>query len=555
MGATNCPETPRQKMITMMYLVYTAMLALNVSAEVIQGFKSVGTAMHDSNKNIAAKLEDTYMNFDIAYQNSPDKVREMYERAQEIKSLSREITAYIDSMECEFIGSKVATAVSYTDPGTKKEWDLQLRDENGRAIQENVRIALDSIGFAWFTDKQLEDNHAPAQFFIGGDVKNPDPDLGAIKIKNKLSEFVSKVNNALGDDSSHIKMALNLSDDYNKEGDLVPWEVLNFNEVITGAALVTLTRLKSEMMNAEFDAVNLLYKKVNKGDHSFDQIMMLSRPKSTYIIQGGVYESDIYVGAYDSKAKFTATINGQTLNMTDSGSVHYRVVCNNLGPQRITGTASVTNAEGTKEYPISDNYFVAKPMAVVSLDNMLVVYAGIENPITVSVPGVDSRNLRVTMDPSMGKIRDGEGAGKYIVIPNSNNKRITLNVQAVIDRQTQNMGDQTFRVKAIPDPVLKVGSYDPGAKVFKKEFNEGTMVGAVKNKDFEFKVERGAIRIQKMNITVGARTLAEITGNRFNPEVVSAIKKANKGDKLIVDATVMMPDGKPRTVTSIITLK
>ena len=66
MGATNCPETPRQKMITMMYLVYTAMLALNVSAEVIQGFKSVGTALHESNKNLEFKLRDSYENFRIA---------------------------------------------------------------------------------------------------------------------------------------------------------------------------------------------------------------------------------------------------------------------------------------------------------------------------------------------------------------------------------------------------------------------------------------------------------------------------------------------------------
>ena len=98
MGATNCPETPRQKMITMMYLVYTAMLALNVSAEVINGFKSVATAMHESNKNISAKLEDTYTNFDLALKNSPEKVKEMYDRAQEIRQLSKDITAYIDSM-------------------------------------------------------------------------------------------------------------------------------------------------------------------------------------------------------------------------------------------------------------------------------------------------------------------------------------------------------------------------------------------------------------------------------------------------------------------------
>ena len=105
MGATNCPETPRQKMITMMYLVYTAMLALNVSAEVVNGFKSVGTAMHETNKNLVLKLDDTYANFDQAMENSPDKVREMYNRAQEIRRLSQDITAYIDSQQYLFIGS------------------------------------------------------------------------------------------------------------------------------------------------------------------------------------------------------------------------------------------------------------------------------------------------------------------------------------------------------------------------------------------------------------------------------------------------------------------
>lgn len=186
MGATNCPETPRQKMITMMYLVYTAMLALNVSAEVVQGFKSVASAMHESNKNITAKLDDTYGNFDAAMQNSPDKVREMYTRAQEIKRLSGEITSFIDSMQFTFIGTKVASNVKYKFPGTDRTLELMLRDENGNSINENVRAALDSAGYAWFTDKQLEDNHAPAQFFIGGDVKNPDPNLGAIQIKNKI---------------------------------------------------------------------------------------------------------------------------------------------------------------------------------------------------------------------------------------------------------------------------------------------------------------------------------------------------------------------------------
>ena len=85
MGATNCPETPRQKMITMMYLVYTAMLALNVSAQVVDGFKTVGSAMTKSNENLQIKLDDTYANFEQALKNSKDKVQEDYDKAQEVR--------------------------------------------------------------------------------------------------------------------------------------------------------------------------------------------------------------------------------------------------------------------------------------------------------------------------------------------------------------------------------------------------------------------------------------------------------------------------------------
>ena len=555
MGATNCPETPRQKMITMMYLVYTAMLALNVSAEVIQGFKSVGTAMHDSNKNIAAKLEDTYQNFDLAYKNSPDKVREMYERAQEIKNLSNEITTYIDSMECEFIGSKVASSIKYKDPGTKKEWELLLRDESGKAIQENVRLALDSIGFAWFTDKQLEDNHAPAQFFIGGDVKNPDPELGAIKIKNKLSEFIKKVNSALGDDSSHVKMALNLSDGYDKEGKLVPWEVLNFNEVITGAALVTLTRLKSETMNAEYDAVNMLYKKVSKGDKSFSDVAMISRPRSTYILQGGIYETRINVAAYDSKQKFKARINGQEITSGDSGTVVYRTTCNTLGQQRITGTAYVTSPDGgTEEYPINDVYFVANPAGVVRLDGMQVVYAGLDNPITISAAGMDTRMLKPVIEGGQYKLTKLDEEGKYNLVPAAGSKKLTINVEATVDKKVQRIGSQTVFVKDIPAPVIKVGGIESGGRIAKKDLSANTVVTATKAKDFNLKIDNRLIRIMKMTVAIGAKE-ETVNNGRFNETIASMIRKATKGDKLVLLVEVMMPDGKAQTVTYTATLK
>lgn len=555
MGATNCPETPRQKMITMMYLVYTAMLALNVSAEVVQGFKSVASAMHESNKNITAKLDDTYDNFDAAMRNSPDKVREMYTRAQEIKKLSGEITAFIDSMQFTFIGTKVASNVKYKDPGTGREWELQLRDEAGNSINENVKAALDSAGYAWFTDKQLEDNHAPAQFFIGGDVNNPDPNLGAMQIKNKIIEFKQKVNEALGEDSTHVKMALNVDDGYNKEGKPVSWEVLNFNEVITGAALVTLTRLKAETMNAEFDAVNMLYKKVSKGDMSFDQIAMISRPtKGTYILQGGTYETKINVGAYDSRQKFTATVNGQQLTSGDSGSVVYRTTCQNLGPQRVTGTAYVTSPDGgTKEYPINDVYYVAKPAGVVRLDGLQVVYAGLDNPITVSAAGIDTRNLTAEVDGG-ASVTPGESVGSYIIKPNPGTKSLTIKVNANIDKKVTTVGTQKVIVKDIPPPILKINGVESGGKISKKDIADGTAVIPAKDPNFLLKIDNRMIRIVKMIASVGAKE-EPCTGARLSEAAISMIRKGNKGDKLVILADVMMPDGKTKSVTYTATLK
>ncbi len=555
MGATNCPETPRQKMITMMYLVYTAMLALNVSAEVVQGFKSVASAMHESNKNITAKLDDTYGNFDAAMQNSPDKVREMYTRAQEIKKLSSEITAFIDSMQFTFIGTKVASNVKYKFPGTDRTLELMLRDENGNSINENVRAALDSAGYAWFTDKQLEDNHAPAQFFIGGDVKNPDPNLGAIQIKNKIIEFKQKVNEALGEDSTHVKMALNVNDGYNKEGNPVSWEVLNFNEVITGAALVTLTRLKAETMNAEFDAVNMLYKKVSKGDMSFDQIAMISRPtKGTYILQGGTYETKINVGAYDSRQTFRAVVNGQQLTSGDSGAVVYRTTCMNLGPQRVTGTAYVTSPDGgTKEYPINDVYYVAKPAGVVRLDGLQVVYAGLDNPITISAAGIDTRNLTASVDGNATLTR-GEGEGSYILKPTPGSKTLTINVNATIDKKTSTVGAQKVIVKDIPPPILKINGVESGGKISKKDITDGTAVIPAKDPNFLLKIDNRMIRIVKMIASVGAKE-EPCTGARLSEAAISMIRKGNKGDKLVILADVMMPDGKTKSVTYTATLK
>ena len=545
MGATNCPETPRQKMITMMYLVYTAMLALNVSAEVVNGFKTVGSAMTKSNENIQVKLDETYANFSKALQNSPDKVQEQYDKAQKVRELSIAMGSYIDSLEYTFMAALNSTAevpIDINNP--KKTRKIPVVNEDKSPNFDSIRKAIEIAGFRWL---KMDELHESSRMFIDGGA--------GLELKNKIIDYKRQVKEILGEDSNHVSIALNVEQkELNPDNELLDWEVLCFSEVVSGSALVTLTRLKAETMNAEFDAVNMLYKQVDKGDFKFDQIAMISRPKSTYIIQGGVYETDINVAAYDSKQHFTATVNGQQLNSTDSGSVHYRTVCNMLGLQKITGTAYVTTPDGgTQEYPISDNYFVAKPLAVVSLDNMQVLYAGIDNPITVSVPGVDSRNIKASIVEGQGTLTPTEGEGKYLVKPTPGGKKMVIGVDAVIDKGAQRMGQPTFQVKPIPDPIITVGGFSNGAKVSRANLASGATVVARAGEGFTFKIPKGSIRVMSLEVFVGNKPF-NMNGNSFEPDLLSAIKRANRGDKIYVDAKVMMPDGIPRTSSCILTI-
>ncbi len=555
MGATNCPETPRQRMITMMYLVYTAMLALNVSAEVVEGFRSVGTAMTNSNINLQTKLDDTYANFDMALQNSEDKVRLQYDKAQEVKALSHQLESYIDSLEYEFIGKLTDKADVILDKHNPKATrTISFRNSDGTLNHDSIKVALQLGGFTWM-EKGLDDTHEAPKFFLQG-TTTADGIGSAIHLKEKVIAYRQKVKEILGEDSAKVNFPFDVEQTFlNKDKKEVTWEQKNFDEVVAGAGLVTLIRMKAETMNAEFDAVNMLYKQVSKGDFSFDKIALISRPKSTYIIRGGVYETDINVAAYDSRQKFNATVNGQQLISNDSGSVHYRTVCNNVGQQKVNVTAYVTSPDGgTKEYTYSDNYFVAEPVGVISLDNMQVMYSGIENPLTASVPGVDGRNVEVKILEGQGKLNKVEGNGKYMITPANGCKKIVLGVDATIEKgKTTRMNTLTFKVKPIPAPEITVAGFKNGAKVSRKSLTSGVTVTARAQEGFEFKIPRGSIRVMSLEVFVGNKPF-NFNGSTFEPDGLSAIRNANRGDNIYITAKVMMPDGVPQNANCVLTI-
>ena len=557
MSASNCPETPRQKMIQMMYLVYTAMLALNVSAEVVEGFKTVGNSMTKSNENMVTKLDDTYNNFEAALKNNPAKVKEKYDKAQEIKKLSDELVYTIDTVTYSFIGEIAQEAeIKLIDPNNKDKTikrTINLLNADGSKNFDSIAEALRIGGFSWI--QKLDNNHLGTPYFIGKAEGKEVSEGAAAEVKKRIIEYKKAVKERLGADSVHVTLGLAVEDLHlNSEGEPTSWEQLNFNNTVAGAALVTLTRMKAEVMNAEFDAVNMLYKQIRSNDFSFDKVAVITRPKSSYIMQGGKYELVVNVGAYDSKAKFEATVGGTRFTANDTGAVVYSTVCNSTGPKTITGTVYVKNDNGTSNYDFKETYFVAEPMAVFELTEMNVVYSGIDNPVRISVPGIAAHNVVVSLaDPNQATIVPDTkaGAGNYIIKPKVNKGKIKINASFKDGNQTRFAGSTEFRARPLPDPKIYLGTIEAGKGIPINDLKgmKGPRVGY--GPDFAFHLKSPTINKQTIDITkVNGATDIENRGPQWGAEVMSYIQKAKPGCKITLSLDVNMPDGTKRNISS-----
>ncbi|MCX6285022.1 MAG: hypothetical protein NTW31_12400, partial [Bacteroidetes bacterium] len=265
-------ETPRQKMIGMMYLVLTALLALNVSKQMLDAFIVVNETMENTNSNFNKKLDNTIAKFKVQFQMNPNKVGPYWERAQKARELSENLANYIDSLKYAVIAR--TDGISYAQ--AKK---IPLSDVENK-------------------DKYTE----PTNFFIGS---SHDGSSGeARKLKDKIEAY-KKGMIALLDPKYQGTVKLGLktegqfTDSYHNSQN---WEMHNFFQTILAAAVTILNQIKADVYNAEFDVVNNLYAAVSAEDWKFDAIRAKVIPKSNYVFLGEEYQAEILVAAYDTKA-------------------------------------------------------------------------------------------------------------------------------------------------------------------------------------------------------------------------------------------------------------
>jgi gliding motility-associated protein GldM len=526
-------ETPRQKMIAMMYLVLTALLALNVSKEMLDAFIVVNESVELTNDNFNQKLDDTYTSFEKKFQINQNKVRPYWEKAQEAKAMSDELVTYVENIK----------------------WELISRTE---------KVSLDSaktISVAQMKNK--DDYDTPTNFFMRD---SEDGSKGeGMELKRRIDEYRQNMLNLLdAEDRSRIKLGLDTEGTYqDADGYPLNWIQYNFFHTIMAADMTILNKIISEIYNAEFDVANFLLDDIEAEDFKYDKIEAKVLPKTNHVFLGDEYEAEIIVAAYDTKQSPEVFLLEGVDSLPESqisrakpidgqkGLVKISLPGGSVGIKKYAGIIKVKSGVGdVNNYYFNEEYVVAEPSLTVSAKKMNVFYIGVDNPVAISVPGIAEENLKTYI--SVGELKPDPESDDWIVKVPAGQRETVITVKANVDGTERDMGSKTFRIKKVPDPIALIANKMEGM------VNRNILVaaGAIIPKmpdDFEFDLSY-RITSFKMTLQRGLEVWSDnSSNNRLTEDMIRQINSASRGQKVWFENIVARgPDNIDRPLSPII---
>jgi len=434
--------SPRQRMIGMMYLVLTAMLALNVSKEAVEAFKKVDNGLTQSIANYTIKNDVIYNEFERAASENPAKAGKYKTTAFQIRDRANEAFDFIQGLKIEII--KKAEG----DPDTP-------------AVKGD-EVIIDEV-------KRIDDTNVPSEILIGANENGKANDLKAL-----LSEYrdflITTLEGKNPTVEEALKKSINTSDGKNEDGETERWENLNFQTLPLVAVICILSEMQLNVRNAETEVLNYLYSQIDASSFKFTKLGAIVIPTSNYVTLGNDYEAQVFISATDSTA-FPDYIVGETkLPRDESGKGLYRVRASSVGPKRWGGIIALKAPSGeTINYPFESSYVVGEPNVIVSPTAMNVMYFGINNPIDVSVPGTSPDKLRIRVVNgtfSTEKVKNSRGEnfkGTWAVKPAAVGQDVQVIVTADVNGKPVQYPPYAFRVKSVPKPTAIFANKSTGS--------------------------------------------------------------------------------------------
>jgi len=487
-------ETPRQKMIGIMYLVLMAMLAINVSDTILNAFSTINNSLKTSTANINTSLNQSVSAFEqTKLKENPERARPIMDKIKEAQKISAELDTYIEAVKKEMIDA--AGGIKPEDGEIKNRDDLDV-----------------SPRIMWANGKKEKGK--------------------GYLIQNKVNETREKLLALLyTKDRASVSFSLEAKNPEKRStsGTASDWVSSNFGEGTPVTASVTiLSKIQADAKNAENAIVRKYLAKMDEALVNLDAFAAVAVAPISYLIQGQTYTADVFLTAYDSKQNPDVTVNGSKLNAKDGRGV-YTVSANSEGEFKWKGTVRVKQTDGTEkiyETP-EQTYRVARPSAVVSPDKMNVFYMGVPNPVSVSAPGIAKEKLRVNI--TGGTIT---GANGNYVVRVTGGKEATVSVSAEIEPgKSRVLGTSNFRIKKVPDPIAtfagKVSGRVPSATAKSTSLLEAEL------KDFDFDLK---FKVIKFTIVLSRYKQDDIifqsADGNFTADMRRIIGTLTSGDKI-----------------------
>lgn len=405
--------SPRQKMINLMYIVLTAMLALNVSSDVLNGFTLVEDGLKRTNSNVSDRNAALYMQLEEFTRQNPQKGKPWLDKAADVRRQTLSLYKYIDSLKL---------AIVRDADGVDGKVDNILNQDNLEASSKVMVI--------YGNGAKLERRLAAYRKYIAAYIADPKKQA-AIQKALATEPVLQK--------GSMIK---------------VPWVSGMFENMPVVASVTLLSKLQNDLLFAEGEALQTLVASVDVGDVRVNKLDAFVIPNSKLVMRGGKYSADIVLAAVDTTQRPAIFVNGRQL---PANTRTYEFMAGQTGTFTYSGYLDVTRGDGTtSRYPFQSDYTVIEPTATVSATMMNVLYAGINNPISISVPGVAQNAVSATM--TNGSLtRSGDHWNAH---PTRVGAECVITVTATLEGRSQTVSTSTFRVRKLPDPTAYIAYKD-----------------------------------------------------------------------------------------------
>ena len=403
------PVSPRQKMINLMYVVLMAMLALNISSEVLNGFSIVEESLNRTTANSSKENEVLYDNFAEQMKANPAKVKEWFDKATAVKRMSDSLYNYAQQLKLQIV----------QEADGKDANVLDIKSKDNLEAASHVMLA---------------------------------PGTGqGHKLFNAINSFRNRILAMVSDPHQRSIIESNLTTKLPKNANTMGknWEEYMFEDMPVAGAVTLLSKLQSDVRYAEGEVLHTLVSNIDMKDIRVNKLSAFVIPESRTVISGDQFSAQIVMAAVDTTQQPEIYVGGQRIS-----NGLYRFTAGGVGEHQFGGYITMRDGSGNViRRDFTQKYTVVAPSATVSADLMNVLYAGYDNPISVSIPGVPLNAVQASM--SGGSFRS-IGMGKYIARPSAVGSDVTINVASNANGKSRQMGKFTFHVRKLPDPAAYI---------------------------------------------------------------------------------------------------